>query len=95
MVERTKGVLESRRRVWVADPENGVDIRLINPNPRLAQFLAERGPKALSDESYEWIVEWIADVGTIMRSRSFMAYGVASIISGTVTRFIPTPLGLR
>ena len=95
MAERTKGILESRKRVWVADPENGVDIRLINPNPKLAQFLVERGPKMLSDESYEWIVEWVADIGTIVRSRSFMAYGVASLISGTVMRFIPTPLGLR
>ena len=95
MDKRTKGILESRDRVWVPDPENGADIRLINPNPRLAYFLAQRGPKVLSDESYEWIVEWVADIGTIMRSRSFMAYGIASIISGTVTRFIPTPLGLR
>lgn len=58
-------------------------MRFVDPSPKLAQFLAERGPKVLP-EIHEWAVEWIADVGTILRSREFMAYSVASIISGVV-----------
>lgn len=95
MSGRTQGILESRRRVWIPDPEDGVDIRFINPDPRLARFLAEKSLGILSDEAHEWVVEWIADVGTIVRSRSFMAYTIASLFGGTVLRFIPMPSILR
>ena len=90
-----QGVLSSRDRVWIPDPEDGVDIRFINPSPRLAQFLAERSLGMLSEEAHEWVVEWIADVGSVVRSRSFMAYTIASLFSGTVLRFIPKPGILR
>lgn len=95
MSGRTQGVLESRKRVWIPDPEDGVDIRFVNPNPRLAQFLSERENIVLSDEAHEWVVEWVADVGTIVRSRSFMAYTIASLFGGTVLRFVPMPGILR
>ncbi len=90
-----RGILSSRDRVWVPNSEGGVDIRFINPNPRLAQFLSERSGALLPEEAREWMVEWIADVGEIVRSRSFLAYTVASVFSGTVLRFVPMPLGLR
>lgn len=90
-----RGVLSSRDRVWIPDPEDGVDIRFINPDPKLALFLAERGNTLLSEEAYEWVVEWTYDVGSVLRSRSFMAYTIASVFSGTVLRFIPMPGILR
>ena len=89
--DERRGILSSRNRVWIPDPEDGVDIRFVNPNPKLALFLAKRGNTVLSEEAYEWVVEWVADVGSIMRSRSFMAYTAASFLSGTVLRFIPKP----
>lgn len=95
MVERAKGILSLRDRVLVSNSEGGADIRFVNPDPRLAQFLSERGSTVLPEEVHEWMVEWIADVGTIVRSRAFMAYTVASVFSGTVLRFIPMPGILR
>ncbi len=59
-------------------------IRLVDPDPRLARFLSERGPKVLPAEVHEWVVEWVYDVGEIVRSRSFMAYTIASVIVNTV-----------
>jgi len=90
-----QGVLSSRNRVWIPDPEDGVDLRFVNPNPKLARFLAEKSLGLLSEEAHEWVVEWVADIGTIVRSRSFMAYTIASVFSGTVLRFIPMPGILR
>lgn len=90
-----QGILSSRDRVWIPDPEDGVDIRFINPDPKLARFLSEKSLGLLSEEAHEWVVEWVADIGTIVRSRSFMAYTIASVFSGTVLRFIPMPGILR
>lgn len=90
-----QGILSSRNWVWIPDPEDGVDIRFVNPDPRLAQFLAEKSLGILSDEAHEWVVEWVADVGAIVRSRSFMAYTIASLFGGAVLRFIPMPGILR
>jgi len=67
--------------------------RFINPEPRLALLLAAREPKALPKPIYSWAVQWAADVGSIMRSRDYMAYtgalyGTMVVVSGLL-RFLP------
>ena len=64
-------------------------VRFVDPSLRLAQFLAERGSEVFPDEVREWVMEWIADVGIIMRSRSFIAYTIASLVSGAVLDVVP------
>lgn len=57
----------------------------MDPNPRLAQFLDKRAG-VLSGGVREWVTEWVADVGTILRSREFLAYSIASALVGVVIR---------
>ncbi|MCW4048246.1 MAG: hypothetical protein NWE89_00785 [Candidatus Bathyarchaeota archaeon] len=68
-------------------------LRLISPNPRLAIILAEREPRVISKEINDWAIQWVADVGSIMRSREFLAYtaalyGSMGLMSGLL-RLIP------
>ena len=55
-------------------------LRIIDPNPRLATLLAGRTPQVIPQEFYDWGVQWVADVGSNMRSREFMV----SMISFTL-----------
>jgi hypothetical protein len=56
-------------------------LRLISPEPRLAQLLRRREPKLISREGWDWTVDWVQDVGLVMRDRGFMAYTLASTAS--------------
>jgi len=68
-------------------------IRFISPEPKLALILAKREKTILSKELYDYAVGWIADVGTIMRSREYMASMLAfySTMLGTsaLLRLLP------
>jgi len=52
--------------------------RLISPEPRLAFLLRERKPKLLPRESWDWTIDWVQDVGIVMRDRGFITYTIAS-----------------
>lgn len=56
-------------------------IRFIHEEPWVAQRLRERRPFIIPQEYYDWGIDWVEDVGTIMRTRSYMAGTVASYIS--------------
>ena len=55
--------------------------RVISPEPRLAFLLRKREPKLISRGSWDWTVDWVQDVGIVMRDRSFIAYTAASFAS--------------
>jgi len=56
-------------------------IRLISPEPVLAEILAKRKPILISDVGWKWIVSWIAEIGSIMRSRDYIAFNIAYMAS--------------
>ncbi len=56
-------------------------IRLISPEPLLANLLRRREPMVLSREGWDWGVDWVQEVGVVMRDRGFIAYTVASTAS--------------
>ena len=56
-------------------------IRLISPEPLLANRLRRRAPRIISREGWEWSVDWVQDVGIVMRDRGFIAYTIASTAS--------------
>jgi len=55
--------------------------RLISPEPRLAFLLREREPKLVPREGWDWTIDWVQDVGAVMRDRSFIASTLASFAS--------------
>lgn len=55
-------------------------IRFISPEPRLSIRLRERRPAIIPEDLYNYGVDWVEDVGMIMRSRSYMAGTIASYI---------------
>ena len=56
-------------------------IRLISPEPRLAFLLRAREPKFIPREGWDWSIDWVRDVGAVMRDRGFIASTVASFAS--------------
>jgi len=66
-----------------------VRIRVIAPYPVLAKILAKHKPILISKEGWDYIVNWVADVGTVMRSREYMVSVIVSVITqaflGTLT----------
>lgn len=57
------------------------EIKIISPDPRIAEFLAQRKNTFIPKEVYEFGVSWIRDVGKVMRSREFLVSSVASYAS--------------
>jgi len=53
--------------------------RFISPEPRLAKLLRKREPRVLPKETWEWAVDWVEDVGSVMRSRGYMVSFIASV----------------
>jgi len=84
-----KGIFEDRDRLWAIDENVGLEKRIISPVPKLSLKLFEREPQIIPKEAYNWSVRWINDIGTIMRSRSFLAFNIASLLTGTITSQIP------
>ena len=56
------------------------EIGFISREPVLAKILASRKPIILGEEGYMWIVDWIATIGSIIRSRE----NIAGMIVGTI-----------
>jgi len=60
-------------------------IRFISEEPKLAQALRrlqkEVKIQVLPPEWLDWGIDWVEDVGTVMRSRSYMAGTVAMYLS--------------
>jgi len=57
------------------------EIRLISPEPLLAKLLRRRAPRIISREGWDWSVDWVQEVGIVMRDRGFIAYTIASTAS--------------
>jgi len=57
------------------------EIKIISPNPRVAEFLAKRDSLIIPKEVYDFGVSWVRDVGKVMRSREFLVSSVASYAS--------------
>lgn len=83
-----------RQRVPVADEENE-KIRFLDPNPRLAMILREQGPIILPKKVWKWSVDWVQDIGTIIRSRDYWAYVGAQVVTGTLAKSLGAIGGLR
>lgn len=52
-------------------------LRFVSPKPVLALILAKREPRIIPREINDWAIQWVADIGLIMRSREYMAYTAA------------------
>lgn len=57
------------------------EIRFISPEPVLAEILSKHKPILISEAGWKWIVQWIADIGVIMRSRDYIAFNIAYTLS--------------
>ena len=64
----------------LGDP--GQPFRLIDANPIVAKILSKRESTIIPKRIYNWGVEWIAEVGAIIRSRNFIASNLAYGIIG-------------
>ena len=61
-------------------------LRLLREEPVVALRLRERRPAIIPEDLYDWAIDWVSDIGKIMRSRSYMAGSLALYISyGLVT----------
>lgn len=58
---------------------------LISSEPRLAGVLHERQPKLVPEDLYHWAVDYMEDVGIVMRSRE---YKVSILASGATYAFL-------
>ena len=67
--------------MWVIELSEREKIRLISPEPLLANLLRRREPRIISREGWDWSVNWVQDVGIVMRDRGFIAYTIASTAS--------------
>jgi len=85
----------ARRKGGVAEGRDE-RIRFISPEPVLAQALRKRKPVILSEAGYKYVVDWVEDVGRVLRSRDMMvsmaASGVYSVILVGLFALVP---GLR
>lgn len=68
--------------------------RIISPEPRLANILRQREPIFINRENWDWTIDWIQDIGVVMRDRSFISYTIASSASYgiliAISEFFPT-----
>lgn len=60
--------------------ESRPKLRFVREDPVLANILKNRRPN-IGQNAYDWAVEWVEDIGYIIRSRDFMASSIASQIS--------------
>lgn len=59
-------------------------LRFLSTEPRLAIALAQREKILLPKEFYEYIISWMEDVGTVMRSREFLVSSVSAYASNRI-----------
>lgn len=55
--------------------------RLLREEPVVALRLRERRPTIIPEDLYNWAIDWVSDIGKIMRSRSYMAGTLAHFVS--------------
>ena len=53
---------------------------IISEDPVLASILSTRKPLVLHEDTYNWVVSWVEDVGRHIRSREFRVSTVAYLI---------------
>lgn len=65
----------------------------ISPKPKLAEFLHEREPVILPTDFFHWSLDWVEDVGRVIRSReykvSILATGATYAILSVIARTFP------
>lgn len=75
-------------------------LHVVGSEPRLAEFLHEREPLILPSDFYHWSVDWVEDVGRVIRSReykvSILATGATYALFTVIARTFPlvTRLGV-
>lgn len=62
--------------------------QLISDEPRLATLLRTRRRMIVPEDIYNWGVDWVEDVGAVMRSRSYKVGFVASSASYAILRLV-------
>ena len=76
------------------------EFTFISPKPKLAKFLHEREPLILPSDFYHWSMDWVEDVGRVIRSReykvSILATGATYAAFSIIARTFPlvTQLGI-
>lgn len=68
--------------IWMS--EKKPLIQFISPDPLLANILRRREPIVVSREGWDWGVDWVQEVGVVMRDRGFISYTIASTASYSV-----------
>ena len=68
--------------------ERREELRIISPEPVLAHLLASRKPVLIGEKGYYWLVSWVATIGSIMRSREYIAYNLAYLASYAVMSLV-------
>lgn len=63
----------------MAEQRRVTEIRLVSPEPVLAEILRRRKPILMGEAGYYWLVDWIESIGRILRNRDMIAYSVATI----------------
>jgi hypothetical protein len=53
-------------------------VEFISPEPRLAKLLRSRRPLVVPEVIHKFALDWVEDVGTVMRSREYKVGFVAS-----------------
>ena len=71
LIERVKNIGDSSQ-----------PLRFVTGDPMLAKLLAKRESIVVPKRLYGWGVEWLAEIGSIIRSRSFIASNLAYGIIG-------------
>ena len=75
--ERAEEDVERLREVY----QKGTKIRVIAPYPTLAVILSQHKPLLISEEGWDYIVSWVADIGAVIRSRAYMVSVAVSLIT--------------
>ena len=63
-------------------------IRFVSPEPKIANSLQNVDLRILPEELRNYLISWIQEVGTVMRSRDFMVSSVASYASSGIIAMV-------
>jgi len=59
--------------------QKGSKVRVIAPYPTVALILSKHKPLLISEEGWDYIISWVADIGSVMRSRAYMVSVAVSL----------------
>lgn len=62
-------------------PKIPEELKFISPSPKLALALSKRERTLLPKPLYDYLVDWVEEVGTLMRTKEYMVGFVASAAS--------------